>query len=264
MSLLSIAAEKPNIAPDIIFNIGNFVVSNTMTMVWLITILIIILCIYTKNKLKLKPNKFQNTIEILYEGMENLINQITGNKKYTLVLYPLIATLFIFIVLSNLLSTFIPFLTSFTYNNLPLFRTATSDFNTPLILALTMIIYVQYISIKQWGLLKHIGKYIQIKELYKSFKDGIGSGFMGIINFLIGLLDIVTEFARVVSLSIRLFGNMFAGEMLAVIILGFLAYGLPAVWMAMGLLVGLIQAIVFGSLTAAYYMLAIGNVEENN
>ena len=86
---------------------------------------------------------------------------------------------------------------------------------------------------------------------------------MGIINFLIGLLDIITEVARVISLSIRLFGNMFAGEMLTVIILGFVAYGLPVVWMSMSLLVGVIQAMVFGSLTAAYYMLAVQNIEEN-
>jgi len=77
------------------------------------------------------------------------------------------------------------------------------------------------------------------------------------------LLDIVSEFARIISLSFRLFGNMFAGEMLAVVLLGFLAYILPIGWMAMNIFSGFIQAMVFGSLTAAYYSLAVkgGEVE---
>jgi F-type H+-transporting ATPase subunit a len=263
MSFLSVASEKPSIDPDIIFQIGNFPVSSSMLMVWLITAILIIFSLYTSRRLKLNPGKGQNIVESIYIAMENLINQITGDRKFTTILYPLIATLFIFIAFSNLLSIIIPFLTSITYNGMAMFRTPTSDFNTPFALGAAMIIYIQYISIRKWGILKHLGKYFQFKQLVQSFKKGIGEGFMGIINFLIGLLDIITEFARVISLSIRLFGNMFAGEMLAIIILGFVAYGLPAVWMSMSLLVGVIQAMVFGSLTAAYYMLAVQNIEDN-
>lgn len=80
---------------------------------------------------------------------------------------------------------------------------------------------------------------------------------MAIIDFIIGLLDIVSEFAKIISLSLRLFGNMYAGEILATLILGSFAYVIPIAWTSMSLLSGVIQAIVFGSLTTAYYMLAV-------
>ena len=86
---------------------------------------------------------------------------------------------------------------------------------------------------------------------------------MAIIDFLIGLLDIISEFAKVISLSLRLFGNMYAGEILASILLGAFALMVPAPWLAMNLLVAVIQAIVFGSLCAAYYTLAVQNDEES-
>jgi len=78
---------------------------------------------------------------------------------------------------------------------------------------------------------------------------------------LIGLLDIVSEFAKVISLSLRLFGNMYAGDVLAAILLGTLAIAVPAPWLAMNLLVGVLQALVFGALTAAYYSLAVARAE---
>ncbi|MBU3896291.1 F0F1 ATP synthase subunit A, partial [Patescibacteria group bacterium] len=124
-------------------------------------------------------------------------------------------------------------------------------------LAAAMILLVQASSIKKWGMLKHLSNYFKFYEVINGFKKGISSGFMGIIHFLIGLLDIVSEIARIISLSVRLFGNMFAGEMLAVILLGFFAFVLPVAWMTMNLLTGFIQAMVFGSLTAAYYSLAV-------
>jgi len=120
-----------------------------------------------------------------------------------------------------------------------------------------MVIIVQAASIKKWGLLKHLSNYFKFHEIINGFRNGFTAGLMGIVHFLIGLLDIISEFARIVSLSMRLFGNMFAGEMLAVILLGFLAYILPVGWMFMNIFTGFVQAMVFGSLTAAYYSLAV-------
>ncbi|MFW0837886.1 MAG: F0F1 ATP synthase subunit A [Candidatus Komeilibacteria bacterium] len=257
MSLIQINAERPPIGPEIIGHIGSWPISNSLMMIWLITLLTILVGWYLSRHSRLRPSKGQVIAEMIYEQMYNLIGQLTGNDFYTAKLFPLIGTLFIFIGLANLLTLFIPFLGAISYAGQPLFRTATADFNTTLSLALAMVLMVQVISLRHWGVLGHLGKYFQFSALWHGFKQGFGKGMMSIIDFLIGLLDIVTEVARVISLSIRLFGNMFAGEMLAIIIIGFIAYGLPAIWMAMGLLVGVIQAMVFGSLTAAYYMLAL-------
>ena len=140
MNPIQIVAEKPNIAPEIIFNIGSFPVTNSLIMTWLIILIIIAICFFTSKKLKLKPDLKQNIIEILYQGIYGLIDQTTGDKKYTKKLLYLIAPLFIFIGLANLLGIIIPFLSSITYKGMSVFRTPTTDFNITVSLALAMIL----------------------------------------------------------------------------------------------------------------------------
>lgn len=244
------------VTPDSIIMIGNFKITNsTMTSI-LILLLMVAFCVFAIRKYKIKPSKSQSLVEILVESMLDLIGQITGSVKYAKVLFPLIASLFIYIGISNLISI-IPGLMSITFNNYPIFRSPTSDFNTTFGLALGSVFLTNIISIKDWGFFGHIGKFLKFKDVFIGFKGGIKSGMMSIIDFAIGLLDIVGEIAKVVSLSLRLFGNMYAGEILAGLILGAFAYVIPLLWTAMSLLSGIIQAIVFGSLTTAYYMLAV-------
>jgi len=157
--------------------------------------------------------------------------------------------------------TLIPGLSAITYNGVSIFRTPTNDFNMTFSIALAMVILANIMSIRDFGLFGHIGKFVKIKEVVEGFRKSIGAGLLAIIDFFIGLLDIVSEFAKVISLSLRLFGNMYAGEVLAAIFLGALAILIPAPWTAMNLLVGILQAMVFGSLTAAYITLAIATQE---
>ncbi len=260
MNLLQISAEQPQLQPETIFSVFGWPISNTILMTWLVAILFLICGHFIRQRIKqnkqLTPNTFQNIVEIIYESMYNLLNQVTGNEKYTKKIFPLIGTLFVFIGVSNLIGL-IPVLTSFTFNGDPILRTPTNDFNMTFGLAVSMVILTQIISIRDWGLFSHLGKYIKLKEIILGFKKSIKDGVMSLIDFFIGLLDLISEIAKIISLSLRLFGNMYAGEVLAVIILGGLAIALPSVWLAMNLIVALVQTIVFGSLTAAYYMMSI-------
>ena len=197
---------------------------------------------------------------MVYEAMKGLINNLTGNVKYTEKLLPLIGGLFVFIGLSNLIGL-IPGIGAITYNGMSIFRTPTNDFNTTFSLALGMILLIQLISLRDWGFFGHLGKYIKLKEVYLGFKKGIGAGFMSLIDVFIGITDIISEIARVISLSLRLFGNMYAGDFLTVILFGAFAYGLPSLWLAMNLLVAVVQAMIFGSLTTIYYVMALKTVE---
>jgi len=257
MQIVQIDAARPTINSETIFNIWKFPVTNSILMAVLITVIILALSYFIYKKAKVMPKSWQIVYEWLYDAISGLIDQLTGDRAITQKIFYLIAGLFIFIGFSNLLGLFIPFLGSFTYKEMPIFRTPTTDFNVTVSLAAAMVIIIQFASIKKWGLLKHLSNYFKFHEIVNGFKKGIGAGFMGIVNFLIGLLDIISEFARVVSLSMRLFGNMFAGETLAIVLLGFLAYMLPVAWMAMNIFVGFVQAMVFGSLAAAYYALAV-------
>jgi F-type H+-transporting ATPase subunit a len=183
-----------------------------------------------------------------------------GVVKEESLMFSLVTALFLYIGVANLI-TIIPGVASVTYEGVSIFRSPTSDFNTTLGLALAMVVLIQLYAFKQFGFWGYVGKFIQLSGIIKGFKQGVGAGFMAIINFLIGLLDIVSEAAKVVSLSLRLFGNIYAGEVLAVIVLGALAYILPATWMALNILFALVQAVVFGALVAAYYSIAV-TVEE--
>lgn len=254
--MFRIFREKTTVNPDTIFSIGNFNIANTTLTSILILILFIIFSFFIVRKYRERPNKAQTLVELLVESMLNFIKQITGSEKYAINLFPLIASLFIYIGFSNLISL-IPGLMSITYNGLAIFRSPTTDFNTTFGLALGSVILTQVVSIKDFGLFGHLGKYFKFKDVYLGFKKSINDGVMAIIDFIIGLLDIVSEIAKVISLSLRLFGNMYAGEILATLILGSFAYFIPIIWTSMSLLSGVIQAIVFGSLTTAYYMLAI-------
>lgn len=261
-----IAGEKPTIQPETIFHIADFPVTNAMITAVLVTLLLFWLAIYVSKKSKIKngvPSKFQIILEILVEAFIGLLSQITGNKKRAMGILPLIGTLFLFIGISNLI-TLIPGFSAMSFDGLPLFRTPTNDFNTTFTIALAMVILTQIVSIQHIGVLSHLGKYFKFKEVFIGFKQGIGAGSIAIIDFLIGLLDIISEIAKVVSLSLRLFGNMYAGDMLTMVLFSALAVLAPTPWLAMNILTGVLQAMVFGSLTAAYYSSMVEGVDEEN
>ncbi len=254
--MFRLSREISGVNPETVFTIGGFKIANSTMLSFLILVLFTILAVFFIRKFKEKGGKFQYVVEMIYEGMLGLVGQITGSRKHAKIVFPLIGALIFYILTSNLIGI-IPGLTSITYNGNAVFRSPTSDFNTTFGLALGCVILLQFISIKDFGLFGHLGKYFKFKEIIVGFKNGIGAGLMAIIDFAIGLLDIVGELARVVSLSLRLFGNMYAGEVLATLILGALAYVVPIAWTAMSTLSGVIQSVVFGSLVASYYILSV-------
>lgn len=256
MNFFQVAAEQPTIQPDTLFSIGTLPVTNAMITGVMVTLLFAVMCAIVTKKKSLVPGGFQAMVESVVEAFIGLLESITGQRAYALALLPIIGALFLFMAVSNLI-LLIPGLGSITVDGVALLRTPTNDFNTTFSIAFAMIIVTQVASIKAYGLFGHIGKYIKIKEVFLGFKEGIGAGMLAIIDFLIGLLDVISEIAKVVSLSLRLFGNMYAGEVLAAIFLGAFALFIPAPWLAMNILVGILQALVFGALTAAYFTLAV-------
>lgn len=261
MNFFQVATELPQVQPDTVFSIGSLNVTNAMLGGVFVTLLLFIMAVTVANRRSVLPGAFQTIVEMMVEAFEGLLVQLTGSERAARTMLPLIGTLFLFFGISNIIFL-IPGLSSVTYNGTPIFRTPTNDFNMTFSIALAMVLLTQWASIKSAGIFGHIGKYIKIVDVLKGFRNGIGAGMLAIIDFAIGLLDIVSEFAKVISLSLRLFGNMFAGEMLAAVLLGTFAIILPAPWLAMNLLVGILQAIVFGALTAAYFTLAVDGETE--
>jgi F-type H+-transporting ATPase subunit a len=262
MDFLRYPRDIATVNPDIVFTIGDFQIANSTLYLVLIATILGTLSWLLSRSLAIVPGKTQIVVESIYEWMAGLVGQITRNEKRTEAILPVIGSIFVFIAASNY-AGLLPGISSITYDGVSVFRTPTSDFNTTFALAFGSIVAINYISVKEWGLFPYLGRFFKFKEVYQGFKKGIGAGCMSIVDFFIGLLDIFGEITKVASLSLRLFGNMYAGEVLTTILIGSFAFSVPALWMAMGFLSSAVQAVVFMSLVTVFYTLSIKEKEED-
>jgi F-type H+-transporting ATPase subunit a len=197
----------------------------------------------------------QNVFEFILETLLGFFDQVTGDRKKTVKFLPLVGSVFFFILLSNWLGL-LPGTGSIMYNGKMLLRPANTDLN--LVFGMTL---VSLITSHVWGLITvgfftYVGKFVQIKQLFLSFKKGPLAIFTAVIELFVGLLEIISELAKVLSLSFRLFGNIFAGEILITVMSSLVAFIVPTPFMFLEVLVGLIQAGVFAILTLVYLSIA--------
>jgi len=255
--------ELTPIGAETVFQVGSFPVTNTLLLEFLIILILALFGGLVVSRFNVdNPSSFQNVVEWIYEAIVSFVDSVTGSAVVAKSVFPLVGSILVYLAIANLIGI-IPGLTSVSYGQVALFRTPTTDFNTTLGLAIAVVLIAQIASIQSYGIFGYLGRFFKFKGVYQGFKKSPMDGFIAIIEFLIGLLDIFAELAKVISLSFRLFGNMFAGEVLAVLILGSLAYFLPAVWLSMSILFAAVQAIVFGALAAVYYTLSLKPEEEN-
>lgn len=219
---------------------------------WLVVAALIFMSVIFLRRPALIPAGVQNVFEVAVEGVLGLMEGPFGSKQKAEKYFPFIATIFIFILISNWFGIF-PFLgsagiyeESHAYPGeevfVPFFRSSASDLNFTLALAIISVFATQLIGISAIGLSKHIGKYFS---------------FRGPIQFFVGILEIVSEIAKMISFSFRLFGNIFAGEVLLIII-GFLVpVFVPLPFLMLEMFVGFIQALVFAMLTLVFMSIAV-------
>jgi len=225
--------EEISLKAQQIFSIGNFNVTNGLFLTLVVSLILITFSIVLRSKIKMIPGKLQGAVELGVEGLLGLMSSTLGSMDEAEKYFPLIATIFIFILTSNLLGIF-PGVGSLTYGNTPLFRSPAADLNFTLAFALISVIVTNIIGMASVGTFKHLGKYFNFK---------------GPIDFFIGILELISELAKIISLSFRLFGNVFAGEVLLTIV-GFLApYFIPLPFLFLEIFVGAIQAFIFAMIT---------------
>jgi F-type H+-transporting ATPase subunit a len=257
-SFFQLHPHAPGIKPEVIFHIGEFPIANSTLMLFLTALVVLVFGIFVHKKYSQKgvPSSFQNLLEILYEKLEGLFVGLTGSEKQGNIVLPIVGSMLLFVGISNFMGH-IPILSSITdEEGAHLFRGATTDFNTTFSLGLIAVIGIQFVGFKENGL-GYLGHFFKFKEVYHGFKSGISDGFLSLITFFVGLLELVSEFIKIISLSLRLFGNLFAGEIIKTIALASFAYGIPAVWLGMEFLIAVVQALVFGSLITVYYTLVL-------
>lgn len=241
----------PTLAPDALFHVGNLVITNTMINAWLAIIIFLVVGVIVTRKVRLRPSRWQLTFETIIETLWGYFDQVTGDRAKTERFFPLVGSVFFFILVSNWLGL-LPGTGSLTYGHAMVLRPANTDLNLTLVMALVSVIGSHVMAFGAIGVFTHLGKFIQIKNLFKSIFKGPMALFQAIIEFAVGLLEMVSEASKVLSLSLRLFGNIFAGEVLISVISALVAAVVPTPFMLLELLVGLIQAAVFAMLTLVY------------
>lgn len=244
---------------EIIGHIGDFPISNAMLGTSIIFVLMLVLCIpigITAKRYGV-PGKLQALVEMILESLIDFIAKITGDEHVAIRILPIVGTLVVFIAFSNLISTVFPLFGSFKIGDTSLLRLPTNDFNMTFSIALGMVALTHVYGIRKFNLWQHVNKFIRIDNVIQGFRQGAANGFLAVIEMFVGFLDLVSEFAKIISLSLRLFGNIFAGEILLMVIMSLIAVIVPVPLVLMGLLTGFLQAIVFGALVSSYFALMV-------
>lgn len=241
---ISLAAEK-------IITIFGIPITNTLLMSWIAMAVLILTSIFSTRKLKLIPRGIQNFLESIVEMILDFITSITGDRKQAEKFFPLVTTIFIFILLSNWLGL-VPGVGTIGFFEVarteggerlfvPLLRSTNSDLNMTLALAIISVIATQIFGIITIGFFKHFSKYISFKNPGLAFA---------------GILEGIAEVVKILSFSFRLFGNIFAGEVLLVVTAFLVPFIAPLPFMFLELFVGFIQALIFSMLTLVFLNIA--------
>jgi len=240
---VSLAAEK-------IIEIFGFPLTNTLLTSWLVMIFLIVVARLAGKRTAMVPAGFQNAAEFVVDGLLGFMTAIAGDRKTAERFFPIVGTIFIFILVSNW-AGILPGVGSIGFYVsppagehgafVPFFRSVNADLNMTLALALIAVTLSHFFGIVALGALKHIGKFFNFKNP---------------IEFFVGLLEFLSEFAKIVSFSFRLFGNIFAGEVLLVIVTFLVPVVAPVPFYGLELFVGFVQALIFTVLTMMFLTIA--------
>ncbi|MBI3952856.1 MAG: F0F1 ATP synthase subunit A [Candidatus Doudnabacteria bacterium] len=261
----------PPLVAEPIFHIGSFPITNAYINSTIAVVLFAVAGFIVRKKAAMIPKGVQNFAEAVLEFILGYVDQVTKDRRKSIKFLPIVGGLFLFILVSNWMGLipgtgsigrFLP--VGGEIELVPLLRPANSDLNMTLAMAVFAVITSHVLGIVTIGFFKYANKFIKLGDLYKSMRKGGISIMVAVFEFGVGLIEIFSEIAKMVSLSLRLFGNIFAGEVLLTVIAGLIAYLVPLPFMLLELLVGLIQAVVFSMLTLVYLTMATAEIHEHS
>jgi len=229
--------EEISLKAQELFNIGGFNVTNSTLLTLVASLVLLSFVFFISRKISIIPGKMQSVLEMGAEYLLGLMESVLGSMQKAERYFPLVATIFLFIWISNLLGIF-PGVGSFVLHEhggeVPLFRSPASDLNFTLAFAVVSVLVTNILGMMAVGAFSHLGKYFNFTNPIKAF---------------IGLLELISEGAKIISLTFRLFGNVFAGEVLLTIIFFLVPYIVPLPFLFLEIFVGLIQAFIFAMIT---------------
>lgn len=221
-------------------------VTNTLLTAWIVMAGLLVLAFLVGRNPKLIPGRVQNVFEMLFDYVFSYMEETLGNRDLARRFFPLIMTIFLFIFAANIFE-FLPFMEALRVNihgqSIPLLRSVNTDLNVTLALALIVYFVIEVTGVVVLGFFRYGSKFVNLKD--------------GVLGLGIGLIEFVSNLARLISFSFRLFGNIFAGGILIAVAIAFVPVVLPVPLMLFELFVALVQAAIFALLTLAFIKIAI-------
>ena len=247
-----IAMLHISIVAEPIASIFGISISNSLLTSWIVMAGLIIFSFASTRNMSMVPGTLQSIAELMVGGLDGLFTSVLQEK--TKRFFTLLATLFIFVMFMNWaglvpgVGTIGFWLTEHGKEAfIPLFRAATADLNTTLALAIIVVCFIQFAGLSTLGL-SYLKKFIN---------------FTSPIGFFVGILELVLEVSKIISFAFRLFGNIFAGEVLLTVVAFLIPIVAPIPFLGLELFVGVIQALVFSMLTAVFLLMATTGHEEH-
>ncbi|HSJ53898.1 MAG TPA: FoF1 ATP synthase subunit a [Anaerolineae bacterium] len=304
LSLPGVILPEISIPAEPVFELFGFAITNTLLSSWLTMLVLILGSWAITRRMKMVPGRWQGFMEMIIEGFWKLVQGAAG-PKWTPKFFPIVMTIFLFVVTANWLGLTPlfggwgvlhhaeegeghPVVWTSDAHNLgilakgeeqengeataeaqgdryilaPMFRAATTDMNVTLALAVVAVALTQWFGLRSLGP-GYLTKFVAVGGVAKAFtKPGLGCGgriaafFMGIIDVFIGIVESISELGKVVSFSFRLFGNIFAGEVLLGVMAFLIPYVISLPFFGLEIFVGLVQALVFMMLSVAFFVVA--------
>lgn len=245
------------IAAEQVYQWMGVPITNTLLMSWAVIITLLLITFFIRARLALVPSKIQLLFELMVEAILEFMTETLGSRKIAKMYFPLIITLFLFIFTGNILE-FIPGVGSIGYlahevaseggkpEFIPLFRSMNTDLNVTLALSIIVFLVIEISGIIMVGFFRYFSRFFN---------------FHSFVGFFVGIIEFVSEFIRLISFSFRLFGNIFAGEVLLSVMTYFVPFIGPVPFMVFEVFVGFIQAAIFSLLTLFFLKLAITEAE---
>ena len=232
-------------------------ITNTLLMSWVVVVVLALVALSVNRGIKLVPGKLQLIFEMMVGGVLGFIETTLESKELARKFFPFITTIFLFIFTANMLE-FIPGVGSIGLlahqavdaaaaggghtEFIPLLRSTNTDLNVTLALAIISFLTIEISGIVIVGFFKYFSRFLN---------------FHSPVMFFVGIIEFISELIRLISFSFRLFGNIFAGEVLLAVATFFLPFVGPVPFMAFEVFVGFIQAAIFSLLTLFFLKLAV-------
>ena len=273
-SWLSVPRPDPQLPAETVFHLFGFPITNSIIAAWITIIFLVGFSYAVTRRMKLIPGRLQAAFEFLLGWLYDLCCSVAGEKNGRR-FFPVVTTIFLFVGFNAWLAL-LPGFGSITVHTVEgeveLLRPANTDINMPLALALTSFVFVEFFGLRALGR-HYVTKFANIGGLFRIFRSmgevlkgkvisGISGIVTGVVEIFVGFLEGLSEFIRIVSLTFRLFGNMTAGEILLLVAAFLIPWLFAIPFYGLELLIGFIQAIIFGGLTLIFLTLAVESHEE--